>query len=219
MFVMVAASGASIVVLLFLLLAEKLREQKKIAGETARKFVHITVGMFVATWPFYLSQATMVLMSLAFLAVILVSRRYHIFYAIHNVYRKTWGDVLFPIGIGATALLAYTPWIFSAAILHLALADGMAAIVGEKYGRAHQYKILGQKKTVEGTAVFYVISLIIMAALVWLTPTELRHLALPLLLWLPLIATLVENLAPQGTDNVLVPVTVCMMLNSLVLFG
>lgn len=216
---MIAASGASVIVLLFLLLAEKLREQKKIAGETARKFVHITVGVFVASWPFYLSQFTMVCLSLAFLVVILVSRRYHIFYAIHNVYRKTWGDVLFPIGIGLTAVLAYNPWIFSAAILHLALADGMAAIVGERYGKAHAYKILGQKKTIEGTAVFYVISLLIVMILVFLAPTGLGHVALPLLLWLPLIATMVENIAPRGADNILVPLTVCVILNSLVLFG
>lgn len=214
---MIAASGASLVVLLFLLIAEEMREKRKIAGESARKFVHITVGVFVASWPFYLSYFTIQVLCVAFLAAVMISRHFNVFPAIHNIYRKSWGEVLFPVGIALTAFLAYSPWIFAAAILHLGLADGLAAVVGEGYKKARAYTVFGQKKSVAGTLVFWVTSMAITAWLTWASPLELGHLALPLIIGLPFVASLVENISPNGTDNVFVPVVVCAILNLLTL--
>ena len=41
--------------------------------EFSRKFVHITVGSFVAFWPFYLSWGQIMFLSLAFLVVISIT--------------------------------------------------------------------------------------------------------------------------------------------------
>lgn len=212
---MVAMLSASVVVLFFLILAEKLHRTNRAADETARKLIHITVGMFVATWPFYLSAEIILILSAMLLVGIIVSRHFNIFNSIHSVRRQTWGDVLFPVGIGITALLASAPWIFAVAILHVGLADGLAAIAGQKYKKARQYKVFGQSKTATGTLVFFAVSVVIMSAAILLVPGELSHRALPLLIAVPLVATLIENVAPNGSDNVFVPIVLCVMLGLL----
>ena len=59
-------------------------------GELSRKFVHITVGSFVAIWPWFLSWQEIRLLSLSFVAAVLVSKALNIFQAIHSVQRPTW---------------------------------------------------------------------------------------------------------------------------------
>lgn len=202
-----------------LFLAERLRHKKIIHGEIARKFVHITVGAFIATWPYYLSMLTIEILSFALLLGVVVSRYMTFFKAIHEVNRKTWGDLLFPLGIGLSAVLASEPWIFSAAILHLSLADGAAALVGERYKKAGQYIIFGQKKSVVGTLVFWLVSFMIISALLMTHYDQLSLVAVPLLLGLTSTTTLIENIAPNGTDNIFVPFVVVVVLNSLVFLG
>src|SRR5690554_5952779 len=80
-------------------LAELLRKTGRMHGEISRKFVHITVGTFVATWPFYMDVIWIQFMCLAFFAVVLASRYFKWFPAIYGITRRTWGDLLFPLGI------------------------------------------------------------------------------------------------------------------------
>src|SRR4051794_31644966 len=98
-------------VFLILVASELLWNSKKLKGELARKFVHITVGTFVAFWPFYMSFRTIQIISVAFLAVVLITKKLKIFKAVHTVNRKTWGDMLFAVGIGLAAFLTKNDWI------------------------------------------------------------------------------------------------------------
>ncbi len=203
-----------IIVLLFavifgiLLISELLWRGKFLRGEAGRKFVHITVGAFVASWPLFVDMRTIVPMSVALLAVVYVSKRYLVFHGVHGVRRKTWGELMFPIGIGAAALLSPSPWVFSVAILHLSVADGLAAVFGERYGKGNRYKVFGETRSVIGTMVFYLVSLAIAGGVVLLKPSMFSQAAVPVLFALPAIATTVENLSPRGTDNVTVPLLV-----------
>ena len=202
-----------------LVIAERYHKAKKISGETARKLVHIGVASFVATWPFYLSITTIEILCLLFIAGVLFVRYSRLFGSIHDVERKTWGDVLFPLGIGLSAIIATEPWIFSAAVLHLGLADGVAGLIGVGYNKSHFYKIFGQRKSIVGTLSFLFVSVTIMAVLVVTQQQAFAHVAWPLIIWLPLLATAVENLAPNGTDNILVPFVVAALLNVVVFPG
>lgn len=202
-----------------LVITERYHKQKKINGETARKLVHIGVASFAATWPFYLNITEIEVLSLLFVAGVLVVRYSRLFGSIHDVERKTWGDILFPLGIGLSAVVASEPWIFSAAVLHMGLADGAAALVGTRYKKAHFYKVLGQRKSIVGTASFLLISIMITATVVLTQQQALGHVAVPLLLWLPLLVTALENIAPSGTDNLIIPFVVSALLNAVVLQG
>ncbi len=197
-----------------LAVSELLWRLKVMRGESARKFVHIGVGTFVAFWPYFLTWREIEFMSLAFLAVIIISMQQHIFHAVHSVNRRTWGELFFPIGIGVTALLTPEPIVFTAAILHLSLADGLAAIVGTKYGIIHKYSIRNYTKTLVGTLMFFTLSLTIVTGTVILSGTVLTWPLVPLLIWLPLAATAIENLAVAGTDNLFVPLLITVVLQT-----
>ncbi len=203
------------IVFVLLLLAEQIKKQERLNPEIARKFVHITVGSFVATWPFFMTSQTIYLICAAFLAVVIITRIGGLFPSIHKVRRKTWGDVMFPVGIAGTLWIANDPWIFTAAILHLSLADGLAALVGEKYGKTNAYKILGYKKTLAGNLAFFIVSAAITSWLIWFEPGSFAVIPTSLLLLIPFVATTIESLAVRGSDNIFVPILLALLLNTL----
>jgi phytol kinase len=181
--------------------------------EFSRKFVHITVGSFVAFWPFFLSWNQIRLLSLAFLVVVIVSKRLHVFRAIHSVQRPTMGEVFFALAVGGVTFITHDKYIYMAALLQMSLADGFAAVVGVRYGQTHTYKVLGHTKSLVGSATFFAISVIILLAFTHysyliLAPYELVGLALG--------ATIIENFGIQGLDNLLVPVAIAAGLRLLV---
>ncbi len=215
---MVQIAFAISVVFGLLIFSEWLWRHKKLRGEEARKFVHLTVGTFVAFWPYFMSFRAIQIISLGFLAVVLISQRYNVFKSIHGVGRTTWGEALFAIGVGLAATLTTSKGIFTAAILHLSIADGLAAIVGGHFGKDNTYHIGKQSKSMAGTLAFWVASLAIVSLTVTLDPT-LTSAAIPLLIWLPLAATLTENIGIWGIDNVLVPLLIIAALSSLQLLS
>src|SRR5882757_6771805 len=93
-------------------------------SEVGRKFVHITVGSFVAFWPFFLSWNQIRLLSLGFLVVVGISKYFRVFRAIHSVQRPTWGELYFALSVGLVTLVTHNKWIYMAALLQMSLADG-----------------------------------------------------------------------------------------------
>lgn len=196
-----------------LIATEYLYRTNKLRGESARKLIHIIVGSYVAFWPFFISFETIQAISAAFLVVVIVSLKFNIFKAIHGVARQTWGEVMFAVGIGVIAVLTDEPWIFAACILHLSVADGFAALSGLRWGKKTMYVIAGHKKSLVGTGVFWLCSLIITAVAIYFLP-YLQIESRVLLLWVPLATSLTENIGGGGTDNVLVPLIVYLGLTA-----
>lgn len=178
-------------------------------GEFSRKFVHILVGCFVAFWPFYLSWAQIELLSAAFLIVVCISKYLKVFQAIHSVQRPTWGELFFAVSVGAVALLTHNRWVYAASLLQMALADGLAAIVGVQFGGSTSYRIINHTKSLVGTLTFFLVSLLVLIEV-----TGAGHLHMPVgwLLLSSLVAAILENLAALGLDNLLVPVSVALLL-------
>ena len=208
---MIALLIVSFFVFVLLRLAELLRKKGYIHGEISRKFVHIAVGSFVASWAFFMSTWMIAFMCGAFFTVVLASRYFKLFPAIYNVSRQTWGDILFPIGIVLCALISKSPYIFAASILHLSLGDGLAAVVGETHGRKNSYKIFGNKKSIAGSLTFFVVSTSIIAALVVLQGSGVFNYKL---LLIPAILMVLENISWNGFDNIFVPLFCAILLNA-----
>lgn len=193
--------------------AELLWRAKILRSEFSRKLIHILVGCFAATWGFFLTDNQIYLLAGAMFLVVMLSRLLGIFQSIHSVSRKTWGELFFPLGIAAAALLTDSPWVFLAAVLHVGIADGLAAVFGSRYIKRYGYKVFKHQKTIVGTLVFFNASVVIITLSI-LFATELQGNFLVVLL-VPLIATVIENIAQYGTDDLLVPVTVSLLLSSL----
>lgn len=194
-----------------LVFAEYLSRSRQIHAELTRKLVHVAVGTFVAFWPFFLSWRQIQLLSLAFFVVISLSIKFNIFRSIHAVKRSMTGELLFAIVIGLLATISSSPWVFMAAMLHLSVADGLAAVIGLGWGHKNGYKVFGRMKSIAGSSAFLVTSFCILALYGLFSGSATSVLTL---LWLPFIATLAENLAVRGTDNLVMPLLIALVLSS-----
>jgi phytol kinase len=199
-----------IVVLTLICISELLWRIRDINTEYTRKFVHISAGTFVAFWSLYLSRYQILLLSIAFVLVVVISRYTNLFKAIHSVQRPTWGELLFAAAVGLLAFVADSHWIYSVALLIMSIADGMAAIIGMKFGKSNRYNIFGYAKSVAGTLTFFLVSMVILIVYAIFTPGIFS-------VWfigIALAATALENISIRGLDNLFVPLLVAVMLNA-----
>jgi dolichol kinase len=184
-------------------------------NEVGRKFVHITVGSFVAFWPFFLTWNQIRILSLGFIVAVVLSKTFNIFSAMHSVQRPTYGEFFFALVVGILTFVTHSKAIYAAALLQMSVADGMAAIIGVEYGMKQQrwkYHVFGHAKTVIGTLTFFVIS----AAILFGYSADTMRLAW---YYVPLIAaatTAIENIGIYGLDNLLAPLFVAVILTQLV---
>ncbi len=196
-----------------LVIEEIFYKQKILQGEYLRKFVHISAGSFIAFWPWLISWRAIELISLAMLAVVLIDHRSKIIHMGGDIARRTYGGMLFPVGVLASVLLTHNKIFFALAMLNMAIADGMAAVIGTAYGKRTGYRVFHQLKTVVGTMTFWFVSFCILGVgLLYLHDSlSFTHYALLLILLPPILAGL-ENLGGLGSDNVIVPVAVVFAL-------
>lgn len=206
---MLAILSVCLIVFTTLVIAEFGARQGWLKNEFGRKFVHITVGSFVAFWPLLLEWSQIIILSLAFIAVIVVSKYLKLFSAIHSVQRPTWGEIYFALTVGILAFVTQDGWVYMAALLHMSLADGLAAVVGIRYGRRNRYSIFGHVKSLTGSVTFLLISLGVLAG--YMAGAE-TTLAWPLIAVIALGATFLENISPRGLDNLTVPLWVAFIL-------
>ena len=195
--------------LFFLLVfSELLWRARILRGEPARKLLHVIIGSYVAVWPFFMTFAHIRWVCVAMLLGVIVSHKFHVFHAINDVKRHTWGDIFYAVGLFLAASLATAPWIFALAVLHMSFADGMAGLVGSALGKKHQYTVLGSNKSVVGTVSFVVSSLIVLMVF------KLNggyNISAQMLIAVPLLTATLENFGPRGTDNILVPLCIVLL--------
>jgi dolichol kinase len=201
-----------VAIFIALVINEILWHKKIIKNEAARKTIHISVAAFVAFWPYYLSYSDILLISIAFMAVIYISRKLGLFRSIEQVKRNTLGEYFFPLGIFVLALFTPDKQIFTIALLCVGFADGLAALVGQRYGRSNRYKIFHGFKSIAGSSTVLIVSL---AILILTNYFAKLHLPLISFLLMPLDVALVEAFAPYGSDDFLIPVSVMIVLNLL----
>jgi phytol kinase len=93
--------------------------------------------------------------------------------------------------------------------MQMSLADGLAAVVGLKYGAKNAYRIAGNKKSIIGTFTFLIVSFTILT----IYALHFGTIGIPVILSSAVVATLIENISPFGLDNLLVPLLVALMLH------
>jgi len=198
-----------------LVIGEWLRHLKLLKGEYHRKFIHFTVGVFAAFWPWILSWHQIQWLGTAMLAVVLINRYAKVFHFSTGIGREEYGDIFFALAIVACALLTDVKIFFALAILHVAIADAAATIVGKNFGKEWKYKVFHQTKTVLGSMTFWFVSVCLLATGVMLgahTIIDFRNYAV-LIMALPPILTVVENVSGLGLDNLSVPLFVILALH------
>ena len=193
-------------------------------NEATRKAFHIMHCVGLAGLAFILPLSGVLVFESFFVFAILGARYLHNNYdkkwkwvhylgKTYRVDRESYGDILLPIAVIVTALVANTKWEFAATVLVIGLADAAAALVGKKWGAPTSYAVFGQKKSLVGSVAFFVVAFGVLLAYGMFAPAYPGDL-------LPLVAiaaflTGVENVGVYGSDNLLLPIACIGMLNLL----
>lgn len=179
---------------------EVLKRRLRVPRELLRKAVHIGDGLFAAALPLFLSFSTIAGIGLLFAGLMSLSRRWRILTAVHETDRRTYGEILYPLGIALLATLYphWRPYVFGALVV--ALADGLAALVGIRFGRRR----LPGGKSVWGSATFLAISTAAASA-VLLAAGAAVPTALATAVFAATLLVVVEAALRDGLDNLVLP--------------
>ncbi len=192
-----------------------------LAPETSRKLFHLSGGlttlalpwMFADVWPVLLLTAITVPSLLALKHV----RRLRdgLGDVLYGVTRPSLGEVYFPLSACLLFVLAHDqPLLYLVPLLLLTLADPAAAIVGSRFGVLHYVTRDGQK-SLEGSLAFFAVSFVCTAGALLLAAPTTDVTTPGVALTLALLLTLVEAISWRGLDNLLIPVTGFIFLESL----
>ena len=192
---------ALFIILSTILLAsvEVLKRKSIISNDLSRRLAHVGAGAINITAPLFVSNIAIVMVNIVFTGLLLATRNTGYFSSIQTTSRKTYGDVYFPLGIIAAAVLFLPDNVaaFQYGVAIMGFSDALAGFVGERWGRK-TISILNNSKTLTGSIVFYITSV----AITFVFAPQL----LPVVLVLPLVLTAVEFVLVYGLDNLVLPV-------------
>ena len=186
--------------------------------EWARKLLHIGVGMVGFGFPFVINSRlpvwiTCIVAALAMLAMRLAGPlRRGLGTVLASVNRVSLGEFYFLLGLPALFTLAQGGALYGTALAILTFADAAAALVGTFYGR-HRFGNHPEAKSLEGSLAFFAVSFV--ACLIGLTQNDVGVLeAVLAALAVSALMALLEALARDGLDNLLLPVCSYLLLRS-----
>ena len=183
---------------------EILARRVRLSPELVRKLAHMSSAVLAAFLPLVLSFTQIAALGIAFALVMAVSVRLQIFSSIHGVSRRTYGEVFFPLGIAALAILCPSALPFAYGVLVLGLGDGLASLVGERLGR-RVVPLLQTSKTLWGSGTFLVVCFAVGAMLLASAGVPLPY-ALAAAAAMAIVLTPVELYLTHGLDNLVLPV-------------
>lgn len=196
-------------VLIMLIISEGLATMEKISKENARKLIHISVGNVVFFVPLFDTKWLAVVIPILFVfGNYLLSPmspieklRLRTFKAGH-----AWGTILYPLSLGLVILFFFDkPWLIVASFFPVVYGDGFAAVFGP-YAKSGKISIHGTTKSLLGSSIVSLFSWLssILGILILGFSFELAIIAAGLV---GIIAPFIELLAPKGTDNFILPMT------------
>ncbi len=197
-----------IYVILLLIFTEKILSKKY--PRTSRKILHIMTGNIAFILPIFQTREMMVFLAAG--PFILFTFLMSPYSPIKSVRGKTseaghgLGLVYYAI---AWAVLAYiffdTKEVIAIGILAMSYGDGLASLIGIKFGKK-KYQIFEDVKSYVGSYAMFTFTFIMMIiALLFYGKLSLNYETLFLLLCIAGISTIAEGVTPRGLDNLSVP--------------
>ncbi len=188
-------------------LAEGLNRLRGTDAEFTRKIVHIGSGnVVVIAW--WLQLPAWVLMGASFIASIiaLISYFLPILPSINSVGRQSLGTFFYAVSIGVLAQWFWSmgqPQYLVIGILVMAWGDGMAAIIGQRFGQ-HSYTVLGVKKSWEGSLTMMGVSFVVSSIVFFWVGVPILTVGVVSLM-IAIAAMTLEAFSKLGIDNLTVP--------------
>ena len=169
-----------------------------------RKFLHIMVGNILFILPLFDSRWVITFLAAApFIPLTYLMSPYSPIKSVKDKLSESGhglGLVYYAISWTVLAFFFYDqPWIIAGGIAAMSYGDGIASLIGQKFGRS-KYCISGDVKSLEGSAAMFLILLITL----WIV---LKYYAvLPIsplvIVSVALVATVLEAITPKGLDNI-----------------
>jgi phytol kinase len=187
-------------------------------GEWSRKVVHIGAGPVVLiAWA--LSIDRWVALPSAALATLLaaVNHRRRLLPGLEDVNRSSYGTVAYGASITLLLLIWWPrqPLVVASGVLVMAFADGLAGLVGPQLA-SPSWLILGQRRSLAGTATMALTSLAVLLALAALAGAIGQPVPTPAsVVVIAVAAALLEQVAIGGLDNLSVPLSVAWLWSQL----
>ncbi len=182
------------------------------SAETARKSVHVAMGLGCVAFPWIFERPLPVWILTAIATVFLGVLRYipslrsGVGSALHGIKRLSYGEILF-----APAVAAVFHWSQGQPILHvipiaiLTISDAAGALAGTRWGR-RSYGCGEGFKTVEGSLMFLATAFLCVFLPLYLNGETDGIRALWIALILATLAMMAEGTSDRGFDNLVVPV-------------
>ncbi len=186
-----------------------------LATTYVRDLLHVGAGAWVFGWPFWHSAtAPIFITAMATVGLLIVpalARRVPVLARLEQSVSggdERWsGLVLYALSFASMTWLAWrsSPFPAAAALLALALGDGIGGAVGRRFGRHFFAAPGGKRKSFEGSTAVAIAA----AAGAWLAAAYFGVGAnIGLLIGIGLVASAAEGWAPRSSDNVLLPAAV-----------
>jgi phytol kinase len=189
---------------ILLLIAEILRRYSQTDAELTRKIVHIGTGnVILLAWWLNISQEIIIIASIMASVVAITSYFLPILPSVNGVGRKSLGTLFYAISIGILTALFWQNGqkeFTAIGILIMSYGDGMAALIGQKYGK-NKYQVLGNKKSWEGSLTMTIISILVTLIILGFSWQNLLIASI-----VGICATILETFSSIGIDNLTVPV-------------
>lgn len=178
--------------------------------EDARKFVHISAGLCAASLPILLDLNQIAILALVFTPPMIIAKKKSLMASMSGVKRRTYGEILFSIGVASVAFWVQRVEMYLFGILVMALSDGFASVVGSRFGKK-KFKIFIAEKSYIGSLAFFLITLAV--GIVLIAAYELGYEHIGVLLLISAAITLEEASLPYGLDNLFVPLIAALLFS------
>lgn len=196
--------------------AELLHRSQSASPEVVRKVVHIGVGnVILLAWWMQTPMWVGVGASIVFSAIAFLSYQFPILPSINGVGRQSLGTFFYAVSIGLLVGCFWTlqqPHYAAIGILVMTWGDGLAAVIGQKFGR-HPYVLWDMKKSWEGSLTMALVSFLV-SSLILLSVQGVGWQTWVVAGGVAAIATGLEAFSKFGIDNLTVP-----LASALVAFG
>jgi dolichol kinase len=206
-------------ILFLLVFNEMVYRRLGLKGEITRKFAHFTATLSTITFPYlFESHWYVLILAVIFFILLFISRNRTYLKSIHDIDRESLGSYLLPVAIYLTFLISdllNNQFLFILPILVLAISDPIAGILGinlQQYN--HHIRIFNKelKKTWLGSLSFFVSCLIISIIALYFNQHTFTLKTFWLAVVVALVSSLTEMLSWRGTDNLVIPMSVLLVL-------
>jgi phytol kinase len=175
--------------------------------EIVRKIVHIGTGnVILLAWWLNIPASIGITASILASALTLLSYRLPILPGINSVGRQSLGTFFYSVSFGiliACFWYLQQPQYAALGILIMTWGDGLAALIGQRFGK-HKYKVFGVQKSWEGSLTMTLVSYLVSSLILLGVQGNIWQIWVISLI-VAVVATALEAFSLLGIDNLTVP--------------